>query len=240
MDLLGLLLSIVIVAAIFALMFFVFKKSAILKDQLIPQIPPNQQTFSLARTQMAFWFLIILLSFLDLFITKASFIGVVTSQALTLMGISALTAGGSAIVENVRDTPEDALNDGLKALGLCNYQNVVALERDISSLKDKANSIGLAPSEQATLNDKNLLLQTYKNRINPFLTQGWFKDLVTEVDGTALHRLQAFVWTVILGIIFIYEVYETHAMPDFDNNLLALMGVSNAGYVGFKYNEIQY
>ena len=240
MNLLELLLSIASEVVVLALMFWAFKKSAILKDQLIPQISPNQQTFSLARTQMAFWFLIILLSFLYLFITKASFTDIVTSQALTLMGISVLTAGGSAIVENVRDTPEDALNDGLKALGLSNYQDIVALKQAISDLQDKVNNSGLTASEQATLHDKYLLLQTYQNRISPFLTQGWLKDLVTDIDGTALHRLQAFVWTVVLGVIFIYAVYITKAMPNFDTNLLALMGISNAGYVGFKYNETQY
>lgn len=223
------------------LIIWMSRKSAILKDQLIPQISPDYQTYSLARTQMAFWFLIILLSFLYLLIAKGGdWTGIITSQALTLMGISVLTTGGAALVEKIRDTPEDALNDGLKALGLRSYQDIVALRQSIADLKDKVKNAGLTASEQATLNDKILLLQAYTNRISPFISQGWLKDLLTDVDGAALHRYQAFVWTVVLGGIFIYEVYTKHAMPKFDNNLLALMGISNAGYVGFKANETQY
>lgn len=227
---------------VLGLIIWASRKSAILKDQLIPQISPDCQTYSLARTQMAFWFLIILWSFLYLLIAKGGdWTGIITSQALALMGISGLTAGGAAVVEKKRDTPEDALNDGLKALGLSSYQDIVALRQTIADLKEKARA-GLTASEQATLNDKNLLLQTYTNRISPFISQGWFKDLVTDIDGTALHRLQAFVWTVVLGGIFVYSVYTNskHVMPEFDTNLLELMGISNAGYVGFKANESQY
>ncbi len=72
------------------------------------------------------------------------------------------------------------------------------------------------------------------------MTQGWFRDLTSDVDGTALHRFQALVWTAVLGVIFIYQSYSSHIMPQFSDNLLALMGVSNAGYVGFKINETQY
>ena len=235
------ILLLILSVVLLGLIIWVSRKSAILKDQLIPQISPVYQTYSLARTQMAFWFLIILWSFLYLLIVKkGDWTGIVMSQALTLMGISVLTTGGAALVEKIRDTPEDALNDGLNALGLRIYQDVVSLRQSISDLKDKAKNVGLTASEQAMLNDKSLLLQTYTNRINPFISQGWLKDLLTDIDGAALHRYQSFVWTLVLGVIFIYEVYSKHAMPEFDNNLLALMGISNAGYVGFKANEIQY
>ena len=233
-DILQLSLSVVVLG----LLIWLSRKSAILKDRLIPQISPNLQTFSLARNQMAFWFSIILWSFIHLLIAKhGDLTDIVTSQALTLMGISVLTTGGAALVEKIRDTPEDALNDGLKALGLNSYQDIIALRQSIADLKDKGKAAGLTASKQATLNDKILLLQTYTNRITPFISQGWFKDLVTDIDGAALHRYQAFLWTVVLGGIFIYKVCTHPAMPDFDNNLLALMGISNAGYVGFKANE---
>ena len=227
----------VLALLIIALIVWLAKTSAILKDQLIPQIPPNRQTFSLARNQMAFWFIIIFVSFLYLFL-KLHSTNVITSQALTLMGISALTSGGSALVENMRDTPEDALNDGLQALGLRSYQDVVSLKNEIADLMALGDALTLA--SKAKLNDKLLLLQTYKNRTMPFETNGWFKDLTTDIDGTALHRLQALVWTITLGSIFMYQVFQTGAMPPLNENLLALLGISNAGYVGFKFNETQY
>ncbi len=213
------------------------KASALLKDQLIPQIPARLQTYSLARNQMAFWFVIVLVSFLYLFVKTGS-TDVITSQALVLMGLSALTAGGAAVVESMRDTPEDAMNDGLRALGLKSYQDVRSLQAEIASLTAQGDA--LTVSGKAELNDLRLLLQTYKNRTQPFETNGWFKDLTTDIGGAALHRLQAVAWTFIVGSIFIYQVYLTGAMPHLNENLLLLMGISNAGYVGFKSNETQY
>lgn len=227
----------ILALAVVAMVLWLAKRSALLKDQLIPQIPPNRQTFSLARSQMAFWFAIILASFLCLFMETQS-TDVISAQALMLMGLSALTAGGGTMVDRVRDTPEDAVNDALRALGLSNYQDVVSLETTVAALLARGDT--LTVPEKAQLNDRLLLLQTYKNRTRPFETDGWFRDLTTDIDGTALHRLQALVWTAIIGSIFVYQVYQTRAMPLLNENLLLLMGLSNAGYVGFKSNETQY
>ena len=38
--------------------------------------------------------------------------------------------------------------------------------------------------------------------------------------------------------MFVITVYRTLAMPDFNGNLLTLMGISSAGYVGFKFPEV--
>ena len=235
MDMIGMFVAIVVVVVV-AVILWLAKTSALLKDQLIPQIPPNRQTFSLAKSQMAFWFVIILGSFLYLFIRSNS-TDVITSQTVMLMGISGFTAAGGIIVDNIRDTPEDVLNDALRALGLSSYQDVLVLETEITNLKALTN---LPAPAKAQLNDKLLLLQTYKNRTHSFETRGWFNDMTTSAYGTALHRLQSLVWTIILGIIFIYQVRQTGVMPHFNENLLALMGISNAGYVGFKSNETQY
>jgi hypothetical protein len=220
-------------------MMWLTKTTPLLKDQLIPQIPPNRQTFSLSKSQAAFWFVIIFSSFLYLFV-KSNSLNIITSQTVTLMGISVFTAGGGAIVDNMRDTPEDAINDALKALGLSNYQDVKTLETEIALMEALMVKGTLSVPDQAKLNGKRLLLQTFKNRTKPFETGGWFKDMTTSVNGAALHRFQALVWTTVLGVIFIYQVYQTGAMPQFGDNLLALMGISNAGYVGFKSNETPY
>lgn len=230
------ILSVALVTiVVVVVMMWLTKTTPLLKDQLIPQIPPNRQTFSLAKSQVAFWFIIILSSFLYLFV-KSNSLNIITSQTVALMGISVFTAGGGAIVDNMRDTPEDAINDALKALGLSNYQDVRTLETEIAVMEQQTLSV----PAQAKLSDKRLLLQTFKNRTKPFETGGWFKDMTTSANGAALHRFQALVWTTVLGVIFIYQVYQTGAMPQFGDNLLALMGISNAGYVGFKSNETPY
>jgi hypothetical protein len=45
------------------------------------------------------------------------------------------------------------------------------------------------------------------------------------------------VWSVVLGLIFIWNVYLVLAMPQFSETLLALMGISAGTYVGGKNVE---
>ena len=46
-----------------------------------------------------------------------------------------------------------------------------------------------------------------------------------------------FVWTLVLGIIFIASVYNNLSMPEFSSTLLGLMGISSGTYLGFKVPE---
>lgn len=60
------------------------------------------------------------------------------------------------------------------------------------------------------------------------------KDLLSDSDGISFHRLQMFVWTIVLGFVFIHKVSTTLIMPDFDTQLLGLMGLASGTYLGFK------
>jgi hypothetical protein len=62
-------------------------------------------------------------------------------------------------------------------------------------------------------------------------------DILSGREGIAFHRFQIFVWTIILGIVFVYKVWDTLVMPDFDVTLLGLMGISSGTYLGFKFPE---
>ena len=88
------------------------------------------------------------------------------------------------------------------------------------------------------MQDRQAILRTYEEKIRPFTTEGWFKDLTTDLNGAAIHRLQVFCWTWVLGGVFLVGVYRDLAMPDFNATLLALMAISSAGYVGFKFPEV--
>jgi hypothetical protein len=211
--------------------------TSLLRDRLIPQLSSNKQTFSLARTQMAWWFIVVLGSYLFLWARGFDPLNSLTNQVAVLLGISLATAGGGAAVDNIQDTPEDAVNDALKQLGLTNYDDVKALQADIAVLVKTPNP---TPAQVADLNNKQNILKTYEDKTKPFETQDFFHDLVTDVDGITLHRLQALVWTVVFGAVFVWKVATSHSMPTFDDGMLALMGISGAGYVGFKYNETQY
>lgn len=71
-------------------------------------------------------------------------------------------------------------------------------------------------------------------------SKGFFTDIFSErASGVSFHRFQMFVWTLILGILFIYSVWNRLSMPEFSATLLALMGISSGTYLGFKIPEKQ-
>ena len=65
------------------------------------------------------------------------------------------------------------------------------------------------------------------------------RDLVNDVNGPTIHRWQILIWTLVFGGIYAYSVYANLVTPNFSDNLLALMGISGATYIGFKIPEKQ-
>ena len=232
-------------AAVAIMLVFVWgsaKKTAIIKDNQIPQISPEQQTYSLGRWQMAIWFSLIFTSYVFLYILLND-VNTLNSQALLLMGISSATALAAISVDAAKDTPSDAVNQALKLIGIKSYEDVKRIRYEIDSRQEELTVKGIDPARVAKLSgeiaDRQNVLATYNDNIAPFVTQGWFKDLATDQNGYALHRLQVVSWTLLLGAIFLYGVYSELTMPQFSATLLAVMGISGAGYVGFKFPEAQ-
>ena len=97
--------------------------------------------------------------------------------------------------------------------------------------------IGAGTALGAVLIDKNKAAQTSEALSQK--SQGLFHDVVSDATGVSLHRLQMFVWTLVLGVIFVGSVYKNLAMPEFSVTLLGLMGISSGTYLGFKVPEKQ-
>ena len=70
-------------------------------------------------------------------------------------------------------------------------------------------------------------------------SEGFLLDVLSDANGVNVHRFQMLVVTVVLGILFCVGVYRNLAMPEFDTNLLALMGISSGAYLGLKIPESQ-
>jgi hypothetical protein len=56
------------------------------------------------------------------------------------------------------------------------------------------------------------------------------------IDACYKHNSIA-VWTVVLSIVFIKQVYENLAMPEFNTTLMGLLGLSAGTYLGLKIPE---
>jgi hypothetical protein len=71
-------------------------------------------------------------------------------------------------------------------------------------------------------------------------TGSFWKDILSS-DGSIvnLHRFQMVIWTLVSGGIFWVNLFKggCHRLPEFDNGLLALMGISGTTFLGLKAQE---
>jgi hypothetical protein len=227
-------------------------RSPMLRDNLLSQIPWKQRTFSLGRCQMALWFTLIIVSFFFLWALLWDY-NTVTAQSLILMGIAAATGLG-ALAANT--TNNNDVTNADKELRAAHFNAPEDIETVVAELESK-QAEAANPSEDSppspALDDKIIQLEdrkdtfyraakdyisaTYDPATGKYKYANIFYDLITDKDGPALHRLQVVGWTIALGLVFLIGVYRDLSMPEFSATLLALIAVSGASYVGFKFPE---
>ena len=204
-----------------------------------------RKPFSLARTQAAWWFFLILTSYLFIGMITGDFNTTITESVLILMGISAATAIGSAIVDTTKTT--SATESTQLTAAAEKKTRLTELTSEMAPLRAAIARLPQATdAEKAVIAERQRELDAkvaelarleseYKKLSNQ--SENIFLDMLSDVHGISFHRFQIFAWTLILGIIFVIDVYEELAMPKFGNNLLTLMGISAGTYVGLKIPE---
>lgn len=113
--------AIAVVLLVWGLLIYLASHSALLRDPYsrTPKPDLEQRTFSLAKTQMAWWFAIIFASFVFLWLVTGEMPSL-SGQALALLGISSATTMASLGISADRTPPEgtsgvffrDLLSDG--------------------------------------------------------------------------------------------------------------------------------
>jgi hypothetical protein len=236
------------------LFVFLAKTTGVIRDSGPPQLAYKQRPYSLSRVQAAFWFFLVIGSFILLYLITGDY-NTITDQALILMGIGTGTALGSAMIDATKnDTANNALSE-LNPQRARLKTEVEELLKKQTDLEDTIQNVGAA----ATADDKQALRDTKaehsgkdaelketskkitaaESGMTKPASEGFGKDLLTDVDGINFHRFQMVVWTIVLGFLFCIGVYKQLAMPAFSGTLLALMGISSGTYLGFKIPEKQ-
>jgi hypothetical protein len=168
-------------------MIVLIAKTEILKDT---SALANGKPYSLSRTQLALWTVIIFCCFIylwgkeDMIISDKLKLG---RTALILLGISTAT---TALGRTIDGSDEKKLQAG----------NVQSLHQN-----------------------------------NP--TEGFLWDILSDKDGISIHRFQNVIFSIVLMAAFVIHVAEKSLMPEFDDTLLILSGVSSVGYLGVKLSE---
>jgi hypothetical protein len=212
-------------------------KSNLLRDSSTMSFPGKRGLFSLARAQAAWWFFLVLSSYLFIGIITGDFGTTITGTVLGLLGISAGTAVGSAMIDANKSTPEARESE---AAAITEAQTrLTQLDTDIAAAKAalaaNADDATVAQTLASKMKEKEDKISQLKKMTNQ--SENFVLDILSDVNGVSFHRFQIAAWTLVLGIIFITQVYKVLAMPDFDGSLLALLGISAGTFVGLKIPE---
>jgi hypothetical protein len=242
---------IVILVALIAFLVMA-RHTNIIRDPAAPRRPDGNRPYSLARGQMAFWFFLVITSYFFLWIVSGD-MDTLNASVLGLIGISAGTALGSAFVDAAKPAPTSS-SGNQPIVDVTRPHNEVLAElqklradtqQELEALQ-KARTL-ISASDRQALDDNEQQQNEVRKRLANYRWQsayfGWpiwrgvLYDLLAENNQISFHRFQIFVWTLILGIIFVLNVYNELAMPQFSATLLGLLGVSAGTYIGFKLPE---
>ena len=242
---------IVILGALIAFLALA-RHTHIIRDATAPRRPDGQRPYSLARGQMAFWFFLVIASYFFLWIVTGD-MDTLNTSVLGLIGISAGTALGSAFVDASKPISADSSgNQPIVDVTRPHLEVLAELkklradtQKELEALQ-KARAL-LSPSDKHALDDNERQQNEVRERLANYRWQsayfawptwkGVMYDLLAENNLISFHRFQIFVWTLILGVMFVANVYNELAMPEFSATLLGLLGISAGTYVGFKLPE---
>ncbi|HMQ78324.1 MAG TPA: hypothetical protein PKD94_02055 [Ignavibacteria bacterium] len=233
-------IMITFIAGVFWLPLIILaRRSSILCE---PQITGEQKykaPYSLALTQMAFWYVLIMSSTVFIYMINKE-APVLNKTALVLMGISTITG----VVANSMNTNKK-VEERNKLLQIQNEKEVLELRLNELELNlNSQNTLEYAEKLKKEILDgkdrlKELkLLISEAEIVNPIdRHKSFIKDILSDSNGVSLHRFQIVGWTVALGVVYIIMVLKNIVLPEFDDTLLALMGISSGAYLGFKIPE---
>jgi hypothetical protein len=241
------LIALLVIVVTLILLLWLCRTTNIIREPGPPPAPGKRRPYNLGRAQMAFWFFLIYASYMTIWLITSA-LDTITASLLALMGISAGTALGEAIIDNGKDTTKANQKQDLTAQKEALQQTLTEVQPQVEA----ANS-GTAATviDQANRDDLNRQLVQARTRLSqidqqlrtlnaataPHVSQGFLRDILSDGSGYSFHRFQIFAWTIVLGIIFVSSVYNDLTMPEFSPTLLGLMGLSAGTYIGFKFPE---
>ena len=195
---------------------------------------PHKSPFSLALVQMAFWFYFVLAAYVYICVSTHQ-VHIPMGSVLGLLGISSTTGLAAVFVDKQKDANSQSQRNALLA-------EQAALNSRITELLS-ANAVAGSAAEtelaqkKSRLAEVNSAIAQLPPASAPAVSKNFLKDVLNDGDGISFHRFQIAIWTIVLGIVFVWSVYRNISMPEFDASLLTLMGISSGTYVGFKFPE---
>jgi hypothetical protein len=230
----------VILAIYFWVLFRYAKKTPMLCDAPvdlsplgIPGLSVGNAPFSLAKVQMAFWFSVILASYIFIWLITDNY-ELLNSGTLVLIGIGAATGLSAISIDNSK-----AQGTITKVKSLQAQQS--DLRQATALLTAQLPAAGVAEKIQYNQFLDSQLTVNINDQISTLTVgkENFINDILTDENGVSFHRLQMVAFTLVLGIVFLYTVYADLTMPNFSSTLLTMQGITAGTYLGFKIPEKQ-
>ena len=240
-------IALVVVLVTLALFVWLARTTNLIREPGACPVPGKLKPYNLGRSQMAFWFFLIYVSYLVIWLVTDA-LDTITPSLLGLMGISAGTALSEALIDSGKGTTNENQQQDLAGEKQSLEQSIPGLQSQLDSINAKAT---LLPEDTSNRDSLNKQLQDARTRLAQVTQQiqaltpsaatgvscGFIADILSDSSGYSFHRFQIFAWTIVLGIMFISSVYNKLTMPEFSATLLGLMGISSGTYIGFKFPE---
>jgi hypothetical protein len=212
--------------------------SGVLRDGDMAAGGAAKKPWSLGRVQAAWWFFLVIASYLFIGLITGDYSSSITGTVLILLGIAAGTTVSAVVIDRSKDTPEQAALTNAASARL--KSEISVLEGAIGNLQAQLaaqpGSLGgnVNALEQAlsALTAKQSQLRKLNGESENFAL-----DILSDANGVSFHRFQVAAWTLVLGIIFVVQVFRELAMPQFSETLLGLMGLSAGTFVALKVPE---
>ena len=215
--------------------FVIFASSSRIIRDTASRRRDGELPFSLARTQMAWWFFVVLGGFIYIWLVTGDY-NSLTAGVLGLIGISS-TAGLAAIsIDTSKNDEKTIVIQKLKKETATLSAQIKQLEVALAQTPLAASELNFERDQKLQRLDEIAAEQRTNSSVSiPMNNIPFVSDLLQGNQGISFHRFQLVAWTIVLGSIFGYSVFNELRMPELDATLLGLMGVSSGTYVGFKF-----
>src|SRR5688500_255369 len=188
----GALAALIILATLILLLWLV-RSTNIIREPGPAPISGKKRPYNLGRAQMAFWFFLVYASYTTIWLITGA-LDTITASLLALMGISAGTALGEALIDNGKDTAKTNQVQELTA-------QRQAIEQAITDVQAQVNEVNAAGATTVTeqtnrdlmsrqlvdgrtrLNQIDQQLRTLASESAPTVSGGFLRDVLSDSSG---------------------------------------------------------
>ena len=197
--------------------YLLYRHSTVLRDEA-------GLWYSLGKSQMAFWGLLVFLTFTAVWILTGT-VEWIPEQVLILLGISGATGLSAILIRESKKASRKAEIDELRK------------EQEGLEKEKLANGTPLPQVSIDRLKAIGELIAAFSQPPVADRPPAFWRDICDGGNGMSFHRVQVVAWTALLGVVFVWSVAQAMSMPEFPQTLLVLLGISNGTYLGFKIPE---